>query len=140
MKKILLAGLAVFTLTACKKDEEKKPSIIGVWKLDKELLVSGVDDIVLDTYTFDECEKKTTNEFKSNGQYVVTQYDWNQDHSDCEFDGTETMPYSYDESTKKITIDGQVGEVITLTENKLVMQAELGDENGDGVADYDRFI
>ncbi|PIE50877.1 MAG: hypothetical protein CSA38_00915 [Flavobacteriales bacterium] len=147
MKKILFLGLALATLTACRKDDDKKDEpkeeqslLIGTWKREKIAIVSGGSNTDLYAEVADECTGKSTLDFRVDNNVESHSYAWNQDNTECQDLGKDTTPYSYNEETKKMTITGdegdQVVDVKTLTSTKLVLEFQMEDLDSDGVADY----
>ena len=142
MKKLLLCSIVgIFALTSCRKDDDATPSIVGVWKESKTLILSATDGKVIIEETPDACAEKNTYTFTSDGKYITKTFYTAPDKT-CVEDGSETKTYVYDATTKKITTthsSGATGHVYvksnTATELQLSDNKEVRDYNGDGVKD-----
>jgi len=136
MKKILMMSLGVFALMSCSNDDENENavSIVGTWKESKIVIYNGTNNAVLDTELPDDCDKKNTYEFTSNG-ILNSKILYTKSDGTCEEDGFFSESYTYDPATKKITVAGTTTDVIQLTQNELQIVYDVNDENGDGVDD-----
>lgn len=144
-KMMLLSVLATVLLMSCGGDDPApKPtpeySIVGVWKQIKYQFLSGKDtNIILEEYVErTACEQKSTCEFTADNKYITKIFIDDKDGK-CIEDGSDITSYTYDKKTKKLKLGNEKmkGDVIELTENTLVLQAnEERDFNKDGVDDY----
>jgi len=135
MKKIVLGLVVLSSLVSCSNDDSSNNSLVGVWKKSKEELVSGKDKTIIETFITDDCEKKGTIEIFNNGQYKSTRYSTS--NQDCLLDGIFEGTCSYNANTKKLTMDGELKDVLSLTSNEFVYVIETtNDQNGDGIDDY----
>ena len=131
-----MMSLGVFALMSCSNDDENESavSIVGTWKESKIVIYNGTNNAVLDTELPDDCDKKNTYEFTSNG-ILNSKIFYTKSDGTCEEDGTFSESYTYDPATKKITVAGTTTDVIQLTQNELQIVYDVNDENGDGVDD-----
>ncbi|MDF2553751.1 MAG: hypothetical protein K0R77_3026 [Chryseobacterium sp.] len=136
MKKLLMMSLGVFALMSCSNDDatEDQISIVGIWKESKTVIYSGTNNAVLSTELPDDCDKKNTYEFTSNG-ILNSKIFYTKSDGTCGEDGNFSESYNYDPATKKILIDGTTTDVLQLNQNELQIVADENDENGDGVND-----
>ena len=128
------------TLFSCRGDENNTSSnngIVGVWKKSKEIVFSGKDNSIIATYpNNDPCESKSNTEFTNDGKVIFRQF-YENSAGTCLQHPAETKTYTYDSSTKKLTINGTIyGEITKITNSELETKVSLGDENGDGIKDY----
>ena len=138
MKKVLrvfalfVAVFAMASLTSCKKDNADL--IIGKWQFDKATITVTVDDPTyqefLDAFFGDFNEemneemKGATLEFKSDNTLIATSID-------SETHETETDTYSYTVEGDKLSFDGEVMTITTLTKKSLVLEmSDTFDEDG----------
>ncbi len=131
-----MMSLGVFALMSCSNDDENENavSIVGTWKESKIVIYNGTNNAVLDTELPDDCDKKNTYEFTSNG-ILNSKIFYTKSDGICEEDGFFSESYTYDPATKKITVAGTTTDVIQLTQNELQIVYDVNDENGDGVDD-----
>lgn len=136
MKKITMLSLGVLAVMSCSSDDstDEQVSIVGTWKEAKTVIYSGSNNAILDTEMPDACDKKNTYEFTSSG-VLTSNIFYTKSDGTCGVDDTFTENYSYDPSTKKITVDGDITDVLALTQNELQIVADENDENGDGIND-----
>lgn len=136
MKKlILLAICAGFVFNSCKNDDdEKEISIIGNWKHTQLRVISGKNGNVLKDNDLSACEQKGTTEFTTNGIAKATDYDDNNGACTSYY---EEYGYTYNKGAKKITVDGSVFTVKSLTENEMILDDvdATYDYNDDGYND-----
>lgn len=141
MKKLAFLALAGITLSACRGDEKptSEPSIVGVWKPSKEIVLNGKDKTVLKTTPADACRTKDTIEFTADKNFNYHSYKLSQ--NECVDKGIEKGTYTYTPSTKKLSTkyineEEITTDVVTLTANELQVIAEKSDTNNDGVDDF----
>ncbi len=139
MKKILFFGaLSVLALSSCRKDdddEQNTPTVVGIWKPSKEIVISGKNGAIISSEVSTTCYKKSTFDFKSNNTVTVDIYEENMDGA-CANYGKETLSYSYDAVTKKLKIEGEEDqEVLNLTSNEFQIVIEYSDVNNDNFDD-----
>lgn len=137
MKKLLLASAALISLAACQNDDDdtdSPASIVGTWKLSKMMVYSGKDNKVLDEDAASACESKSTFVFANDGKVTTHSYFHANDGS-CEDLGTTTTPYSYNASTKILTINGEETPLKSMTANTFEVITETWDYNGDNIDD-----
>jgi lipoprotein len=145
MKKLLLATVAVVSLTACSRNNgadeitpEPVSPIVGTWKYVRTEIISGVDGSTLNTRVPDECGSKNTLEFRVDGKHIDKEFI--KIGGQCTQDGDEESRYDYNPATKilKLTYsDGSVEqeEVLLLDATNLHILPEEYDYNRDGVDD-----
>jgi hypothetical protein len=141
MNKVLI-GIFCLSLISCNSDNDStndntnaENNIVGVWKFEKEITISGADGItVLREYFPDDCKKQGTYEFTSNGKYIMNAY--NTTNQGCEHSNGIT-DYTYVKNENKLIIGDKEAKIIELTNNKLVMSVpDNYDYNDDGIDDY----
>ena len=145
MKKLLLAAVAVVSLTACSRNNgtdeitpEPVSPIVGTWKYVRTEIISGVDGSTLNTKVPDECGSKNILEFRVDGKHIDKEFI--KIGGQCTQDGDEESRYDYNPATKilKLTYsDGSVEqeEVFLLDATNLHILPEEYDYNRDGVDD-----
>lgn len=145
MKKLLLAAVAVVSLTACSRNNgadeiapEPVSPIVGTWKYVRTEIISGVDGSKLETRVPDECGSKNTLEFRVDGKHIDKEFI--KVGGQCTQDGDEESRYDYNPATKilKLTYsDGSVEqeEVFLLDATNLHILPEEYDYNRDGFDD-----
>ena len=145
MKKLLLAAVAVVSLTACSRNNgtdeiapEPVSPIVGTWKYVRTEIISGVDGSTLNTRVPDECGSKNTLEFRVDGKHIDKEFI--KVGGQCTQDGDEESRYDYNPATKilKLTYsDGSVEqeEVFLLDATNLHILPEEYDYNRDGFDD-----
>ena len=145
MKKLLLAAVAVVSLTACSRNNgtdeitpEPVSPIVGTWKYVRTEIISGADGSKLETRVPDECGSKNTLEFRVDGKHIDKEFI--KIGGQCTHDGDEESRYDYNPATKilKLTYsDGSVEqeEVFLLDATNLHILPEEYDYNRDGVDD-----
>jgi lipoprotein len=145
MKKLLLAAVAVVSLTACSRNNgtdeitpEPVSPIVGTWKYVRTEIISGADGSKLETRVPDECGSKNTLEFRVDGKHIDKEFI--KIGGQCTQDGDEESRYDYNPATKilKLTYsDGSVEqeEVFLLDATNLHILPEEYDYNRDGVDD-----
>lgn len=133
----MMLSLGVAIVMSCSSDDDatdSQASIVGTWKESKTVIYNGSNNAVLDTELPDECDKKNSYEFTSAGQLNTTIY-YTQSGGVCAIDGTDSEAYTYNSETKKIVVNGETTDVLSLTSNELQIVVDLNDENGDGIDD-----
>ena len=145
MKKLLLAAVAVVSLTACSRNNgtdeitpEPVSPIVGTWRHVRTEIISGADGSKLETRVPDECGSKNTLEFRVDGKHIDKEFI--KIGGQCTQDGDEESRYDYNPATKilKLTYsDGSVEqeEVFLLDATNLHILPEEYDYNRDGVDD-----
>lgn len=148
MKKILLTTLAIGLLVSCRKDDDNNnsndiASIVGTWKAVKKEVISGKDmKKILEIELSNDCQKSSTFEFTTDNKYNVVSYD--NFAGKCVIEDQFSISYSYNSTTKKLTVkhssaEAYEGTVEQLTTTKLQVMGEyLGDYDKDGTNDYER--
>ncbi|NIF04666.1 hypothetical protein F3J23_04355 [Chryseobacterium sp. Tr-659] len=148
MKKLLAAALAAGIFSSCSTDDESLPinnlpdnttNVVGVWKIQTEYLVSGVDKAtVIKEYAPDDCKKKSTYEFKNDGKYYLI--DYNSVNSGCQ-KVENTFSYTYSSASMELTIENNTVKVLEISSNTLTLLAPNNeDSNGDGINDYTKYL
>lgn len=145
MKKIIAGILVLGTLSSCSLGDDTPTgnnnnniydtNIVGVWKIQTEYQISGSDKATVIHETVpDDCKKKGTYEFRNDGKYYMN--DYNTVSSVCQ--KTEsTLPYFYDSTQMKLTINNNNAEVLDLSTGKLIILTPANyDYNGDNTNDY----
>ena len=142
MKKLLLAAVAVVSLTACSRnngaDEQQAFPLVGTWKYVRTEIISGTDSSTLNTRIPDECGSKNTLEFRVDGKHIDKEFI--KVGGQCTQDGDEESRYDYNSAAKilKFTYsDGSVEqeEVLLLDATNLHLIPEVYDYDGDGIDD-----
>lgn len=142
MKKIIL-GFFLLGFIACNSDNEiptaEKNNIIGIWKMQKNLVISGKDNTtILKEYLPDDCKEKSTYEFTQDGKY--NSVDYNYINSEC-VKSSSSKNYSYSGADKKLVIDNIEAKVLELSQSKLVIYIpDNYDYNDDGIDDFLQYI
>ncbi|WP_353146175.1 lipocalin family protein [Chryseobacterium sp.] len=150
MKKLLTGILAAGIISSCSTGDDSLPvndnpdnntatNIIGIWKIQTEYSVSGADKTtVIKEYAPDDCKKKSTYEFRNDGQYYLI--DYNSVNSGCQKVET-TLSYTYSPASMELTIGNNTGKVLELSSNKLtLLTPDNEDNNGDGINDYTKYL
>ena len=76
MKKLLLCSIiGILALTSCRKDDDT-PSIVGVWKESKTLILSAKDGKIIVEETPDACAEKNTYTFTENDYNALIKINW----------------------------------------------------------------
>ena len=144
MKKSILfiAILAIFSNCRSESDSESKSvgdpnNLVGTWKKSTEIIYSGSNNSVIATYPNDDnCEKNSSTEYTNDNKVLFRSLYLNS-AGNCVQYPTQTQNYTYDNTTKKLFQNNVLyGEILKLTNNKLDVRVQLGDENNDGVNDY----
>ena len=133
MKKLLLAAVAVVSLTACSRNNgtdeitpEPVSPIVGTWRHVRTEIISGADGSTLQTHVSSPCESKSTVEFRTNGTY--TYKDFVDVAGNCVPDGDETRTYTYDVARKTLKStdeDGVIDVFEILLLNKKIGRAHV---------------
>lgn len=128
--------LSVVALMSCSNDDDtnNEVSIVGTWKESKTVVYNGTNNVVLATELPDDCDKKNTYDFTNSGK-LHTKIFYTKSDGTCGEDGNSTANYTYDAAGKKINVDGEISDVLSLTNNELQVVVDMNDENGDGVDD-----
>lgn len=144
MKKLLLGVLALgFLATSCKKDDDNNsPSamLVGTWKVSKTVVISGKDGSILSSDIVTGCSAQDNTEFRSDKTFINMSYDNSGANGACALDYTETGSYSYNESTKDLSMtwagntSADVYKVENLTNNQMQVYF-MDDDNNDGFPD-----
>ena len=129
---------ALLSLAACKRDDDPASPILGTWKFTGGKFISGANGTELATHTASNCEGQNTFVFKADGTAVETKYSLS--GSNCVVDRTTNYTYSYNATTKELTLTENGGtpqtkEVIKLDNNTFEYVHFFYDQNGDGVLD-----
>lgn len=137
MKNILL-GLMILSIFSCRSSEEpvaEMNHIVGIWKIQKTLVISGSDQKTILKETFpDDCKKKSRYEFTADNQYIGN--DYNLINTGC-IKSLVTTTYSYNQSENKLKIGPSEAKVLELSAAKLVVFINDNyDYNDDGIDDY----
>lgn len=148
MKKALLSFSIIAVLLSCSSDNNSNDdtnnpgpgnsvSIVGTWKKNKEIIISGKDNSVISNTPSDDCEKKTTFIFLQNN--TVSEEVYENSNGSCIHYVSSTGNYSYDSSNKKVSITlantTDVFEVPVLSSTELQMNFGTLDANNDGFPD-----
>ncbi|MFZ4929294.1 lipocalin family protein [Chryseobacterium sp. Mn2064] len=145
MKKFLVGITAFVALSSCNTGDETLPiydnpsnndsMVVGVWKIQTQVQISGTDKTtVIKETPPDDCKKQGTYEFRNDGKYYMT--DYNNVSSNCVKTET-TASYQYDPVHMKLTINNNTADVIEVSAGKLVILVNDGEDyNGDGIKDY----
>ena len=128
-KGIILIAIAMFAIASCKESEDDSTPTA---KTKTELITSGswmVSDMLINGTSFlalmEPCEKDNFMTFKTNGTYITDEGATKCDAADPQ---TTTDNWSFSSDEKKITIDGDLGDLVTLNETDMVvsMQDSIG--------------
>lgn len=115
MKKLLLAAVTVVSLTACSRnngtDEQKTFPLVGTWKYVRTEIISGADASTLYTGIPNECESKSTLEFKEDGRHIDNEFIELGIGGRCVNDGDWNSKYEYNPITKILNITYSNGSV-----------------------------
>ena len=144
MKKLLLVAVAVVSLTACSRnsgaDEQQAFPLVGTWKYVRTEIISGADASTLYTGIPNECESKSTLEFKEDGRHIDNEFIELGIGGRCVNDGDWNSKYEYNPITKILNItysNGSVEQkkVLLLDATNLHLIPEVYDYDGDGIDD-----
>lgn len=126
MKKILTLALAFIAITSCKKDNETTETslevtannVAGTYKITAATAtIAGTNQDILNNNSFFEaCDRDDTYTLTAAGVYTVTDAG-----VQCSPNNNATGTYSINTAAKTITINGQTGNITTLTATKLVV-------------------
>jgi hypothetical protein len=131
MRKLLILALAFVAITGCKKNDDTPTevslevtanNVAGTYKITAATAsVAGItQDIFNNNSFFDACDKDDTYTLtaatSTSGAYNVTDAG-----VQCAPSNTATGTYSLNTAAKTITINGQTGNITTLTATKLVV-------------------
>ena len=115
MKKLLLAAVTVVSLTACSRnngtDEQQTFPLVGTWKYVRTEIISGADASTLYTGIRNECESKSTLEFKEDGRHIDNEFIELDIGGRCVNDGDWNSKYEYNPITKILNITYSNGSV-----------------------------
>ena len=115
MKKLLLAAVAVVSLTACSRnngtDEQQTFPLVGTWKYVRTEIISGADASTLYIGIPNECESKSTLEFKEDGRHIDNEFIELGIGGRCVNDGDWNSKYEYNPITKILNITYSNGSV-----------------------------
>ena len=143
MKKIS-ALLVLLSILSCRSDDpientSETNHLIGVWKLENNLVLSGIDkSTVIKEYLPDDCKKKGRYEYTIDNKYIMN--DYNLIGSNC-VHAASTQTYAYDRNTNTITLGQSTANVTELTDKKFVLIVQDNyDYNNDGIDDYLKYI
>lgn len=145
--RLLLISVLFLVLISCRKDDnvDIQNEIVGTWKMTKDIIISGKDNSIISTDPVldSDCESKNRYTFDSSNRYSYS--DHKKTSSICKLFKTANGDYSYDNSTKKLTIkfDGSNESVTSnlhsLKTNEMqLIQEDYNDYNNDGI--NDKFI
>ena len=119
-KGLMLMAIVAILFAAC-KDDETDP----VAKTKTEMITSGswvLSDALLNGSSFfgtmDDCEKDDFLTFKTNGDAITDEGPTKCDPADPQ---TETGTWKFSTDEKKITFDGDLGDLTSLTDAELVI-------------------
>ena len=135
---------ALVSLAACKRDDDPAPSILGTWKYTGRKYINGANGTVFAPQTASNCEGQDTFVFYTDGTAIETEHSLS--GSNCVVYDTKNYTYSYNATTKKLTLTEGGGtpethEVVRLDNNTFEYVYYNGsDESGDGVPDKSVFI
>lgn len=128
-KGIILIAIAMFAIASCKESEDDSTPTA---KTKTELITSGswmVSDMLINGTSFlafmEPCEKDNFMTFKTNGTFITDEGATKCDAADPQ---TTTDNWSFSSDEKKVTIDGDLGDLVTLNETDMVvtMQDSIG--------------
>ena len=141
MKKTFLLALmaCTFLTQSCSSEESEPLSVIGAWKVSKQVILSGEDGTVLDTYTPSGCMVDDTIEFKENYTFLNSLYGGT--GGTCSLEDLKMGTYNYNPNTNLLGIkyDGDANTkiltVTKLTETEIEAYTYEADHNNDGIDD-----
>ena len=140
LKLLFAAAILSLTTIACSSDDNKNNettnSLIGKWTFEKEEAIDAngkvVSTYIPDSYEF--CEKNIY-EFKDNGTYVGTQYDYILNNCTKYISVLGTWKLEGNTLTF-ITIDGADTETVTFSGNTAIFERPLSRDDY-GYGDYE---
>lgn len=141
MKKILFASIIASFLFSCNRDDSSSTdtttTVTGKWKLTTYVILNGTDKKTLYSETNSGCVASNRYEFKTDGTYSFTYY--NYINGTCSLSSTETGTYTYDDTTKKLTTIksgvSTISDVYSLSAAEMQVKTGEVDYNNDGTQD-----
>ena len=140
MKKIIFASIAALLMFSCNRDDNSSSttdSVLGTWKLTSYVILDGKDKKTLFSETNSGCVASNRYEFKTDGTYSFTYY--NYINGTCSLSSTETGTYTYDDTTKKLTTIksgvSTISDVYSLSAAEMQVKTGEVDYNNDGTQD-----
>ena len=136
---------ALLSLAACSRNsgtDEPTPqplsSPVGKWKYTGYKFISGANGTELAPHTASNCEGQDTFVFKADGTAVETEHSLS--GSNCVVNATTNYTYSYNATTKELTLTQGGGtpethEVVRLDNNTFEYVDDSYDYDGDGISD-----
>lgn len=132
MKRTLLPSLVLLSLfISCKKKEASTDveldvtlaNVAGSYKITAAKLTTlgTTQDIYNDPMYFDLCEKDDIIRFTTSGTYTITDLG-----TMCNPPNNDAGVYSVNTTAKTITVDGETGNVKSLTATKLIVEQTMG--------------
>lgn len=147
MKKLLLAAVAVVSLTACSRNNgtdeiapEPVSPILGTWRYEIAKVISGADGSVIHEIHPGKCSKKDNIEFRAEGVRIDREF-LTLSGGECKPVEDEESRYEYNSTAKILKHiylgdeDGYEVEVFLLDANNLGLVKWRYDKDGDGVTD-----
>lgn len=134
MKKItlIIAALALITISSCKKDEETAKTntdhlTASPWKMTKMTINPGIDFgngiLVTDLYAFQEaCSKDDTEKFNVGGTGVTDEGATKCDPTDPQ---TSSFKWAFASNESKLIFDGDTFNIATLNASSLNLNSEI---------------
>ena len=111
MKKLLLVATTLVSLVACNRNNgtdeitpEPVSPIVGTWRHVRTEIISGADASTLYTGIPNECESKSTLEFKEDGRHIDNEFIELGIGGRCVNDGDWNSKYEYNPITKILNI------------------------------------
>lgn len=146
-KNIILVSLSLISIVSCRNDNDvnDNSSIVGTWRMSKDLIISGKNGSVIssDPILESDCESKNTYTFSSDGKYSYTNYH-KSNNGDCILYKSNNGTYSFSEKSKELTItlngDPVTSKLYSFSnkEFQLIQEDDSYDYNDDGI--NDKFI
>ncbi|CAH0164735.1 lipocalin family protein [Chryseobacterium sp. Bi04] len=138
MRKLLFLAVSAFLLlSSCDNDDNSEPTVLGTWKMTKEMYISGKDNSIFDSTPYSACKSQSNFVFAADNTATFSQYDLN--GTTCTLKNSSNFTYSYDSKTKTLTLDAnntQESYVLnSLTDNEMQILTNTDDYNDDGIDD-----
>lgn len=144
-KKLLLTFASALVILSCRKDDDSiqtpEQQLVGTWKTIKTVKISGKDNSIISTTNASGCSASDTFQFTSDKKIIFKLHAVPSESSTCSLVETATGTYSYNSTSKNITIAylGDYTEninIYSLNNSELVTFEALDrDYNGDGIND-----